>query len=139
MKIRLLCSFLLASLLAVFLTGCATAFSTNEYTVNIRTPDNPGVDYEVRDSQGEFIYAGTTPDIVRLKAQNARWQGEVYTISAGEDSLVVKAGISPIYWGNVVGLVGFAVDFVTGTMWSLPTRIDVEDYEQANILINTDL
>jgi len=123
---------------AFLLSGCATAFSTNEYTVNIRTPENPGVDYEVRDSRGEFIYAGTTPDIVRLKSQGHDFHRETYTISTANESFELKAGISPIYWANVFGLIGFAVDYATGAMWSLPAHIDVENFEQADMLLNTD-
>ncbi len=138
MKKSPLVSVLAAFTAAFLLSGCATAFSTNEYTVNIRTPDNPGVDYEVQDSRGEFIYAGTTPDIVRLKSQGHDFHRETYTISAGDESFELKAGISPIYWANVVGLIGFAVDYATGAMWSLPSHIDIENFEQSNILLNTD-
>ncbi len=128
----------LASAIAV--SGCATAFSTNEYTVNIRTPEEPGKTFEVIDSKDNFIYKGKTPDIVRLKAQSKNFVRERYTIQTeGGEPVSLKASITPIYWANVLNLLGFAVDFATGTMWSLPGEVDLDTHTGDNMLINVNL
>lgn len=128
------------ALAVLVLSGCATAFSTNEYTVNVRTPEDPGKTFEVYDSDEEFIYQGTTPDIVRLKSQGADFGRETYIIRYGEDEeIVVAATITPIYYANILNLIGFAVDAATGSMWSLPGEIDLQEFDQGNVLINTDL
>ncbi len=71
---------------------------------------------------------------MRLKSQGHDFHRETYTISTADESFELKAGISPIYWANVLGLIGFAVDYATGAMWSLPAHIDVENFEQADML-----
>ncbi len=132
-------SFALVSI-GLVLSGCATAFSTNEYTVNVRTPEAPGQEFEIVDSTEEFIYKGTTPDIVSLKAQNRNFGRENYVIKYGEDeSIKISATITPIYWANILNLIGFGVDAATGAMWSLPGHVDLENYEEENAVINLNL
>lgn len=119
---------LLAGFALLLLQGCATSMSTNQYTVNIASSQNQERIFRVYNSAGEYIHLGKTPMMVTLPAQSAKFfNREIYTVKFDEGKeRTITATLSPWYWGNFVNFVGFAVDGVTGCMWALPARVNID-------------
>ena len=68
--------------------------------------------------------------IVVLKSQSKPFTPELYKIKrAGKKPTDLTATLTPIYWGNFFGFIGFAVDGVTGAMWALPSKINLDKGE----------
>jgi hypothetical protein len=124
--------------IATLLQGCATALSKSEYTVDVVTK-KPNAHFMVYNRKGEYVHQGTTPMLVTLKAQSENFTKEIYTIKTTDGgttkSRTLTATITPIYWGNVLGFIGFAVDGVTGAMWALPSRVNL-DMEQKDDIVS---
>ncbi|MCP4180553.1 MAG: hypothetical protein GY756_22550 [bacterium] len=127
-KIILTGSFVIISL-ALF-SGCCTSLSKSEYNMDMLSK-KPGVGFKITNRDGTFVHQGTTPEYVVLPAQSKYFTGEVYKIKADDgNERTITATISPIYWGNVLGFVGFFVDGITGAMWALPNKVNLDTKEQ---------
>jgi len=125
--------FILAGVLASILMGCATQMSKSEYAICIST-GQPGQEFKVYNRKGEYVHQGRTPQIVVLKAQSEYFTHEIYTIK-GPNNYKLEATMTPFYWGNVFMPFGFAIDGVTGAMWALPDKVDLnkpQDMNQVN-------
>ena len=68
--------------------------------------------------------------VVVLRSQSDFFKPEIYKIKrAGKQPTTLTATLTPIYWGNFFGFVGFAVDGITGAMWALPSKINLDKGE----------
>jgi hypothetical protein len=123
--------FPLAAAMAVLVVaqGCATGLSKSEYTVDVLS-DPPNKHFKIYNRKGEYVHQGTTPMIVALKSQSDYFKNEVYKIKTDDGKTsVMTATLTPIYWGNFFGFVGFAVDGLTGAMWALPSKHNLDKPE----------
>ena len=111
--------------LVLMLQSCATALSSSEYGVKVQS-DPSGQDFTIVNRAGEIVHKGKTPEVVYLKAQSDFFKGEQYKFIVGNKSDVFKANTSYWYWGNILGLVGFAVDPITGAAYDLPDRVTMK-------------
>ena len=114
------------------LQGCATEFSRSEYAISI-TSEPVGQDFKVYNRAGEFVHQGKTPEIVVLKAQSDFFTREKYVIKWTND-YKLDATYTPFYWGNAFMPPGFAVDGITGAMWALPQKINLNQPQDPNQL-----
>lgn len=121
----------------IILQGCATAMSKDVYTVDVRT-DKPNKAFKVYNRKGEYVHQGTTPMLVSLPASSANFTKEIYTFKTMDGkkmrSRTLTATITPIYWGNFITIIGFAVDGVTGAMWALPKAINIDKDQKTDVL-----
>lgn len=102
--------------------SCATGLSKSEYGVKVQS-DPSGQDFSIVNRAGEVVHKGKTPEVVYLKSQSDFFAGEQYKYMIGNKSDVFKARTSYWYFGNIVGLVGFVVDPLTGSAYDLPDRV----------------
>ena len=119
--------------LGAILPGCATEMSKSEYAICI-TSNQLGQDFKIYNRKGDFVHEGKTPEIVVLKAQSEYFTHEIYSIR-GVGDYKLQATYSPFYWGNVIIPPGFAVDGITGAMWALPDKVNLnkpQDMNQVN-------
>jgi hypothetical protein len=116
--------------------GCATSLSKSEYTVDVIT-NKPNAHFQVYNRKGEYVHQGTTPMLVTLKAQSEFFTKEIYTIKTKDGKKVktrtLTATITPIYWGNFLGFVGFVVDGITGAMWALPGEVNLDKTQATDL------
>jgi len=120
--------------LGMILPGCATQMSRSEYAICISSTQ-PGKEFKIYNRKGEYVHRGQTPEIVVLKAQSEFFTHEVYTIK-GTGDYKLEATYSPFYWGNVFMPFGFGVDGITGAMWALPEKVNLnvpQDMNQMNL------
>ena len=108
------------------LQSCATALSSSNYGVKVQSEPS-GQDFTLVNRAGEVVHKGKTPEVVYLKSQSDFFKGEQYKFMVGNSSDVFKARTSYWYWGNILGLVGFAVDPITGAAYDLPDRVTMKD------------
>jgi len=105
-------------------TGCASIICGPDQKVNLESQPS-GAEISVYDSRGEIVFQKTTPCTAKLsRRQHDFVQGGQYVV------LAKKEGYSPVqfpligvvnraYFANVMTVVGFAIDPVTGGMWTL--------------------
>ncbi len=117
-----------AMFIVLLLQGCATSMSTSQYTVDITTSQSQERAFRVYNRNGEYVHLGKTPMMVTLPAQSSEFfTPEIYTVKFDNGKeRTITATLSPWYWGNVVNIVGFAVDGITGCMWTLPARVNID-------------
>ena len=116
--------------------GCATGLSSNQYTVDVLSKQ-PNEKFQIINRKGKYIHQGVTPMVVVLKSQSEFFEPEIYKIKrAGKKPTTLTATLTPIYWGNFLGFIGFAVDGITGSMWALPSKIDLDKGENKNDVLD---
>ena len=116
--------------------GCATGFSKSEYTVDILS-NPPNKLFKVYNRKGEYVHQGRTPMIVSLKAQSDFFKNEIYKIKTQDGKVsTMTATLTPIYWGNFLGFVGFAFDGLTGAMWALPSHHNLDVPEKKDDMLD---
>ncbi len=121
--------FLVAIVGGVMIQGCATSLSSNQYTVDILT-NQPNQGFKIYNRKGQYVHQGKTPMLVTLKSQSEFFTREIYTVKTDSGkSTKLTATYSPFYWGNVFGFIGFAFDGITGAMWSLPSKLNIDKGE----------
>ncbi len=125
---RTVCSWLLISVFACSLSGCATIVSGRKYEV---TMDNSGgaTYFSVLDNQNRVVHSGMTPQQVTLKSSSAPFRPASYhVVYAGQDG-TQQVDLNPgINWwtaGNVVigGVPGIAIDAASGALWRLQPNV----------------
>jgi len=115
-----------------FLPSCATIIKQGSDTVAIQSQPS-GLDFVVKDSEGNQVGSGRTPGSVTLSSGNGYFRPATYTIQTlrgrkvvGEQTITGK--VSGWYFGNILigGLVGMLiVDPLTGAMYALPDSVEV--------------
>lgn len=116
----------------VFLPSCATIISQGTKKVSIQSQPS-GLAFEVKDSEGNVVGSGTTPNTVSLNTGNGYFKPASYTIVTKRGGKVVgeqtiTATINGWYFGNLLigGIVGLViVDPLTGAMYTLPKSVDI--------------
>ena len=122
----------LAIPLLLSLSACASIFSKSNYPVSINSTPQ-GASFSITNRAGESVSNGTTPEVVTLKASSGYFKTESYTISLAKDGLeshsfTLSSSVDGWYFGNILlgGLIGMLiVDPASGSMYSLPDRVDV--------------
>jgi hypothetical protein len=124
---------LVAGMVALSLTGCATIISSTTQTVSIRSAPE-GASVIISNRAGEKIHSGTTPVTVTLKKGAGYFKPEVYTLRFEKDSYVSKevtitGEVSGWYFGNIIfgGLIlgMLIVDPLSGAMFTLtPDKVE---------------
>ncbi len=120
---------LISFLLLLFFTSCASIVSDSKYPVIINTAPN-GSQVSITDKQGEVVFKGNTPAVVKLQSGNGFWGKARYHVQLtkkGYDSkiITIDTSLDPWYWGNLVfgGPLGFLIiDPATGAMFKLDTK-----------------
>jgi hypothetical protein len=111
-------------------TGCASIMSGRHADVAINSnPSNAHV--VIRDQRGQEVAAVNTPGKVALKRNErfifpARYTATIEAPGYHTATIPIRSTINPWILGNVVvgGLVGLAVDNVTGAAWK-PRDTDI--------------
>jgi hypothetical protein len=124
--------FILATVLVLGTTGCASIVSDSDYPVSVDSSPS-GATFEVKDSTGMVLARGTTPQTIVLEAGEGYFNGADYIVEAskGGDRGVMRIGRGIDLWylgGNLFfgGLIGYLiVDPLTGAMWKLDERVVV--------------
>lgn len=110
-------------------TGCASILSDEVYPVSVTSsPSSAAI--EIKDQDGNVVYNGQTPALVKLKSNAGFFDGETYHIEFkkegySSEQFVLNSGVDGWYWGNILfgGLFGMLlVDPATGAMFDLPNQ-----------------
>lgn len=124
-------------LLILGFSSCATIVSDSYYSVAVNSSPE-GATFEVKNQFGASIQTGTTPSVVVLPASYAFFSGSSYIFSFSKDgygtgSVALGSAIDPWFFGNFfLGLLPFALDAYTGSMYQLPTGV-FYNFAEANI------
>jgi len=121
-----------AAALLALLPSCATIVKQGSQSVAISSQPS-GLDFVVKDSEGNTVGSGKTPTSVKLGTGNGYFKPATYTIQTKRGAKVVgeqtiTSTISGWYFGNILfgGLIGLVVvDPLTGAMYSLPKEANV--------------
>jgi hypothetical protein len=114
----------------VFLSGCATMFSKNQYRVPVvSTP--PAYVTIVDKRTGIFIMARKTPFMADLSSRYSSWKAAKYIVSAKVDGYipqkkVLRATMSRWVIGDILiePMSFICLDMYTGRIWNLDTGVD---------------
>ena len=125
---RTVCSWLLISVFACSLSGCATIVSGRKYEV---TMDNRGgaTYFSILDDENRVVHSGVTPQQVTLKSSSAPFRPAKYhVVYAGQDGpQQIDLNTSINWWtaGNIVigGVPGIAIDAASGALWRLQPNV----------------
>jgi hypothetical protein len=115
-----------------FLPSCATIIKQGTGTVSVQSQPS-GLDFVVKDSEGNVAGSGVTPGSVKLQTGNGYFRPATYTIQTKRGGKVVgeqtiTSNVSGWYFGNILigGLVGMLiVDPLTGAMYALPENVEI--------------
>jgi hypothetical protein len=111
--------------LSMLFTGCASIMCGPDQKVNLESRPS-GAEISIYDSRGDIVFQETTPCSAKLARRHRDLlQGGQYVV------LVKKEGYTPVqfplvgvvnraYFANILnGGIGYAVDPMTGGMWTL--------------------
>ena len=124
--------------IATMIAGCASIVSKSNYPVTVNSaPD--GASFTIKNAAGSTVASGTTPEVVTLKSGNGYFKTASYQIVVSKDGFAdqthtLSSSLDGWYWGNIVlgGLIGILiVDPITGAMYRLPDRVDIDLDESA--------
>ncbi len=104
-------------------TGCASIICGPHQTVSIDSKP-AGAEVLVYDWNGEIIFKDTTPCVAKLDRRTADYSSADYVV------LIRKEGFAPVqvplegklnraYLANFMNIIGFAIDPLTGGLWTL--------------------
>ena len=128
------------------LSACSSIVSKSDYPVTISSsPANAS--FVIVDKKGQSIDSGNTPATVVLKSSSGYFSGQSYTIAVGKagyekQQYVLKSTVDGWYFGNILigGLLGMLiVDPITGAMYNLPERVDIDLQQSASASIDDKL
>ena len=124
------------SAVMLIVQGCATGLSSTQYAVDI-VSKQPSRHFKIINRKGEYIHQAITPNIVVLKAQSDFFKNEEYKVVTDDGKKhPLTATLTPIYWGNFFGFIGFAVDGFTGAMWALPSKFSLDKPENKDDVLD---
>ena len=128
------------------LSACSSIVSKSDYPVTISSsPANAS--FVIVDKKGQSIDSGNTPATVVLKSSSGYFSGQSYTIAVGKagyekQQYVLKSTVDGWYFGNILigGLLGMLiVDPITGAMYNLPERVDIDLQQSVSASIDDKL
>jgi hypothetical protein len=104
-------------------TGCASIICGKQQSVSIDSKP-AGAEVLVYDSNGEIIFQNTTPCVAKLNRKTSDYESADYVV------LIRKEGFAPVqvpltgklnraYLANFLNVIGFAIDPITGALWTL--------------------
>ena len=113
-------------IVAVALAGCATILSGSSAAVNVKSSP-AGAEVVIKSSAGIVVYEGITPAELKLSKKN---EYQVTVTLDGYKSKTVAishSGIQSTAFCNLLSLVGWGIDYVTGAMNKLePQTVSVK-------------
>ena len=124
---------------SLFLSGCATIFSSRETTTQIdSTPSR--LAYRIMDVQGTVVSQGITPSSATLDRSPGYFRAGSYTIEVTRKGKVVgketiTASLNNWYFGNILigGLIGMViVDPLTGAMYRMPENVTISTIDMTS-------
>ncbi|GGY64282.1 PEGA domain-containing protein [Pseudoduganella sp. SL102] len=121
---------LIAGLLAVTLSGCASIMNGSTQPISIRSVPE-GASVSVTNRAGEKIHSGLTPVTLTLKRGAGYFKSESYKVVVTKEGfsdreLTLNSNVNGWYIANIVfgGLIGMVgVDPATGAMYSFPESV----------------
>ena len=127
------------ALSTLLLSNCASIVSKSSWPVSIKSK-NPGVEFNIKKSDGTIISSGKTPQLVTLSSHGGYFKAASYTIETKKAGKVVgstqiTATLNNWYFGNILfgGIIGMVfVDPVTGAMYRFPESVEVLSGTMAN-------
>ena len=113
-------NLIIASVLAVGLSGCASLFGDSQQIVNVRASN--GQSFEAQLSDGTPFKG---PGTVALNKEGSQPVKVITNTRGCAPVTTVDRQIEGIFWGNVIlgGLLGSGTDYVTGKMWDYDTNV----------------
>lgn len=123
-RISLLTIMVGAVLMCLLLSGCATILGGGSSQGITLTAQPSHATYAIKSASGLLMSSGAAPAQVRLPRKN-EYQIEIVADGFKPQSVVLTRGTNGWIWGNlVVGwIVGFGVDFLTGSAYKLEPAI----------------
>lgn len=123
----------LISIITLILSGCATFMQNDPYSVQFQS-DKP-VNLIIQSKKHVIHFDGSAPETVSLNAQN-KGQAQSYSLFISNPGFQpqhqnLQASISPWFWMNIIicGVIltplGMWIDHKTGSMWSLPQKVEL--------------
>lgn len=118
-------------------SGCATIVSKSDYVVNLNS-DPSEAKVTVIDEQNRDVFRGVTPTMAVLPSGDGYFSKSHYRVifekeGYSDTMFVLGATADDWYIGNILfgGLIGFfVVDPITGAMFQLPERVDVDLHKE---------
>jgi hypothetical protein len=113
--------------LLVLAGGCATIFGGGTSQAVSFTSDPVPARFVVKSSSGLQMAQGKAPSTVELPRRN-EYQIEITAPGYEPQTMVLTKGINGWFWANLVfgGVVGGAIDFLSGAAWKLePALVNV--------------
>jgi hypothetical protein len=134
---------------ATLLTGCASIMCGSRQDVTIDSRPR-GADALVYNERCEVIFKNTTPCVASLKRQSGDSKKGTYVVVVKKEGysstqVPLSARVNSAYYLNIpCGLIGLAIDPITGAMWSFgaeqPDGHDVKDnasfYTHEGLFVN---
>jgi len=117
------CKLIACGALLSLITGCSSIMCGPRQDLTIKTKP-AGAEVLVYNACGEIILQDTTPCILALERSDKDYHPASYVL------LLRKEGYAPVqvpmvgsvnraYFANVLNIVGFGIDPMTGSMWTL--------------------
>lgn len=141
MKQEFLKLSIIAIIVPILFSSCATILGSSIYPVSINT-NPPGATISITDKRSKEVFKGTTPATVALKSSAGYFSKAEYQIKLSlpgfnEKVVPVIYRLNGWYFGNIFlgGLIGMLiVDPATGAMWKLDTPpINVTLYKSTTV------
>jgi hypothetical protein len=108
-------------------SGCATIFGGGTSQAVSFASDPVPARFVVKSSSGLQMAQGKAPSTVELPRKN-EYQIEITSPGYEPQTMVLTKGVNGWVWTNLIvgGIVGFAIDFVSGAAWKLePALVNV--------------
>ena len=127
---------------AVFISGCATIFSSNIRNVGINSHPQKA-DILITNQLGQVVYKGKTPIILPLNSNIGSFRSATYFVAFSKDSFQQQSAIlqAKFNWVSLLNVVfppGFIVDGLTGSMYRLGTVYVLENLKYQPPVIKYD-
>ncbi|MBL6081699.1 hypothetical protein JMJ56_27330 [Belnapia sp. T18] len=121
---------LLIALLPVLAAGCTTLTQGTSQEISFNTPKAEGAQCVVTNDQGDILARVTAPASVRVL--RGRRDLTVHCDKEGFRSGIVQVASSFSSRSRIQVPLGYAVDGISGAMWSYPTEVSVMLVPQPN-------
>lgn len=109
--------------LAALTGACATVTQGTSQTIAVTTPNADGAQCVISNDSGRVLGRVTTPGEVRIS--RARSALEVRCERSGFEPGVAQVRSAISSRSRIQSPIGYAVDGVSGAMWSYPTEVSV--------------
>jgi len=141
-RARLIFGAMLAALIAISMSGCATVLSGTRQNIDIDS-EQEGAEVVINNIRGNKVFESKSlPETAHLKRGAGYFKASEYVVKIskeGGDTLTAtiesKVNLIP-YLGNIYsgGLIGMVlVDPATGAMWELDAEVLVADFDEGVI------